>query len=108
MNLKTEPYGLKLCGILRYGTIIYYMVIDMVKILCKLTGLQVDKKDINQNGYSKEHFSEFQKMRNYAKKQLNQNFGINDYRKMMGFEVSNRNSLTDDQKTKVRVYFHER
>ena len=46
-------------------------------------------------------------MRNYAKKQLNQTFGIADYRKVMGFEVVSRKSLSEELKTKVRVYFHE-
>lgn len=67
----------------------------------------VERKEINQNGYSKLHYSEYQKMRNYAKKQLNQTFGIADYRKVMGFEVVSRKSLSEELKTKVRVYFHE-
>ena len=79
----------------------------MVKQQCKLTGITMERKEINQNGYSKKHYSEYQRMRNYAKKQLNQSFSIADYRKVMGFEVVNRKSLSEELKQKVRVYFHE-
>jgi len=30
MNLRIEPYGLELCGILTYSSVSHYMVINMI------------------------------------------------------------------------------
>ena len=72
--------------------------------ICKISGEEFCINEINANGYSNQHFNKFQKMRLYAKNNLNRRFGLRDYREIHGFPnpTSNRGLQTEEiQKLEV-------